>query len=194
MSKDKKGCGCGCGCLSVLCVIFVLGAIGSAVTKKTEEPERVVLQNEEMTKVIENSEITTEMVQPAAQTQNVQETAQAAAGPPQEETTQLSGDAIQAAIESGDYSLVTPEFKQTMDSYEAFFDRYIAFMNKYKNADSMDVLGMINEYSQFMTNYVKMMDSMEKLGNSEMTTADSMYYIMVTARIEAKLIGAVGQE
>ena len=34
-------------------------------------------------------------------------------------------------------------------------------MNKYKNADSMDVLGMINEYSQFMTSYVKMMDSME---------------------------------
>ena len=31
-------------------------------------------------------------------------------------------------VNSGDYSLVTPEFKEWMDSYEAFYDKYIAFM------------------------------------------------------------------
>ena len=197
MSKDKKGCGC--GCLSVLCVMFVLGAIGSSVSEKTtsNETERTVLQNEDTpaeTQISsENSSAISKPAEVPDTSQTVQESAPMVTEMPAETTTQMSGDEIQAAIEAGDYSLVTPAFKQTMDSYEQFFDQYIAFMNKYKNADSMDVLSMINEYSQFMTNYVKMMDSMEKLGNSEMTTADNIYYIMVTARIEAKLVGVIGE-
>ena len=37
--------------------------------------------------------------------------------------SQLSN--IKEAIENGDYSLVTPEFKASMDEYEAFYDEYL---------------------------------------------------------------------
>ena len=33
---------------------------------------------------------------------------------------------------------VTPDFKELMDSYEAFFDSYVDFMNKYNEASSDD--------------------------------------------------------
>ena len=43
----------------------------------------------------------------------------------------VSYEEIKKAFENGDFSLVTPSFKEQMDNYEAFYDSYIEFMQKY---------------------------------------------------------------
>ena len=58
-------------------------------------------------------------------------------------------DEIKNMIENGDYSLVTPEFKETMDSYEAFCDDYVQFMKDYQSGD-MDFTKMLENYKKML--------------------------------------------
>lgn len=81
---------------------------------------------------------------------------------------------------------VSPEFKEAMDSYEAFFDEYVEFMKKYSNSD--DTFGMLSEYSDYMIKYADMMDKIDKIDTGELSTPDYAYYIEVTARIQKKLL------
>lgn len=83
---------------------------------------------------------------------------------------------------------VTPDFKKAMDSYEAFFDKYVKFMKKYKNADSDDMLSMANDYADYMKKYTETMKAMNEINEDELSTADALYYAEVNARISAKLL------
>ena len=89
------------------------------------------------------------------------------------------------AEEGEDSGDLDPEFKEMMDSYEAFFDEYIAFMEKYKeNPTDMSLLG---ELSDMITKESEMLKEMEGLDQSEMTEAELAYYLEVTGRIYEKL-------
>ena len=89
------------------------------------------------------------------------------------------------AEEGEDSGDLDPEFKEMMDSYEAFFDEYIAFMEKYKeNPTDMSLLG---ELSDMITKESEMLKEMEGLDQSEMTEAELAYYLEVTERIYEKL-------
>ena len=103
------------------------------------------------------------------------------------QTAAQTYSSIKAAIDSGDYSAVTPSFKKAMDSYEQFFDEYIAFMKKYANSNVTNYTAMLNDYTNYMNRYAKAMQDMENLKNTQMTTADSIYYVLVTTRIQTKL-------
>lgn len=81
---------------------------------------------------------------------------------------------------------IRPEFKEAMDSYEAFFDEYVEFMKKYSN--SSDTLSLLTDYMSFMSRYVETMKSLEELGESDMSEAEALYYVEVMARINAKLL------
>lgn len=83
---------------------------------------------------------------------------------------------------------IRPEFKEAMDSYETFFDEYVDFMKKY--SDSSDTISLLTDYMSFMSRYVETMESLEKLGESDMSTAEAMYYAEVMTRINAKLLEA----
>ncbi|MDO4650908.1 MAG: hypothetical protein Q4B26_19910, partial [Eubacteriales bacterium] len=83
---------------------------------------------------------------------------------------------------------IRPEFKQMMDEYEAFFDQYCDFMNKY--AENPSDTSMIMEYANFMTQYVDTMESFEAVESSDLSNEELKYYIEVTARIETKLLDA----
>ena len=72
-----------------------------------------------------------------------------------------------------------------MDSYEEFFDEYVEFMNNYDENSSDPA--MLMEMSELMTKEADMLQKMESMDQSEMTTAEAAYYLEVTARIEAKL-------
>lgn len=80
---------------------------------------------------------------------------------------------------------VTPEFKEAMDSYEAFFDAYIDFMNKMSTSDS--TAEMLSEYSEYMTKYADTMEKMDAIDEDQLSPADDAYYIEVTTRITEKL-------
>lgn len=78
------------------------------------------------------------------------------------------------------------EFKAAMDSYEAFFDEYVAIMKKYKeNPVDMSILA---DYANYMGQYADMMQKFEKWENEDLNAAELAYYIDVQARITKKLL------
>ena len=100
-----------------------------------------------------------------------------------------SDSEIRESVKNGDYSLVTPEFKQTMDEYEAFYDEYIAFMNNYSSGEG-DMMSMLNDYSNMMNRLEQWSYKMDAIDEDSLTPADDAYYLLVTLRIEQKLLSA----
>ncbi len=83
---------------------------------------------------------------------------------------------------------VSPEFKAMMDSYEAFFDEYIAFMKTM--SDDPDNTLMLLKYASMVTQYAETMEKLDAIDESKLSPADDAYYIEVMARIEVKLLEA----
>lgn len=83
---------------------------------------------------------------------------------------------------------IRPEFKEALDSYEKFFDKYCAFMKKYK--ESPNDLTLLGEYTDYLTQYTETMEKMSALDDGEMNDEELKYYIKVTNRINEKLIDA----
>lgn len=81
---------------------------------------------------------------------------------------------------------IRPEFKEALDSYETFFDEYIAFMKKYTEAENP--IGMLTDYSSYMNKYIDMMDKLDKLDDGDLNDAEILYYAEVSARINKKLL------
>lgn len=81
---------------------------------------------------------------------------------------------------------IRPEFKEALDSYEAFFDEYIAFMEKY--AESDDAMGMLADYTNYLMQYADMMEKLQALDDDDLSTAEAAYYVEVMSRIEQKLL------
>ena len=83
---------------------------------------------------------------------------------------------------------VTPEFKEAMDSYEAFFDEYCDFMQTMAE-DPTDMTVMLR-YADFMSQYADTMEKLDAIDETELSPADDAYYIEVMARINVKLLEA----
>lgn len=81
---------------------------------------------------------------------------------------------------------VTPEFKEQMDSIEAFYDKYIDFMKSYDGSS----LDMTLKYAELMKQYYDTTQKLEEMDTSSMTPADEAYYIEVYTRINQKLMQA----
>ena len=81
---------------------------------------------------------------------------------------------------------IRPEFKQAMDSYEAFFDEYIEFMQSYQQGGNG--LEMLSEYTDYMNQYAETMEKMDALGEEDMSNEELLYYNEVTSRISQKLL------
>lgn len=81
---------------------------------------------------------------------------------------------------------ISSDFKAAMDSYEKFFDEYVAIMKKYANNPSdMSILG---DYTKYMGQYADMMADFEKWESEDMNAAETAYYIEVQGRITKKLL------
>lgn len=87
---------------------------------------------------------------------------------------------------------VTPEFKEAMDSYEAFFDEYIAFMTTYKDED--EPVSMLSDYMNYLTKYQETMEKLDQIDKDNLSAADDAYYIEVQSRINQKLTNAALDE
>lgn len=97
----------------------------------------------------------------------------------------------EAPTDTTPVSGIRPEFKEAMDSYEAFFDEYIAFMEGF--SDSEFSLDLLTEYSKFMEQYTETMEAMEEWNTEDMSTEEEAYYLEVQTRINDKLMNsAVG--
>lgn len=87
-----------------------------------------------------------------------------------------------------DTGVLSPEFKRTMDDYEAWFDHYCEVMKKYEENPSD--LELLMEMSDLLSEESAMLEQMENMDESDMNAAELAYYIEVTARIEKKLLEA----
>ena len=87
-----------------------------------------------------------------------------------------------------DIGVVTPSFKETMDSYEAFFDSYIEFTKKYK--ENPGDLTMISEYADYMSKYTDYMSKLTAIDTDTLSVADLAYYNEVHTRILKKIAEA----
>ena len=81
---------------------------------------------------------------------------------------------------------VSVDFKAAMDSYEEFFDEYIAFMEKYNNSD--DPMSMMTDYLSYMQKYTDTMQKLEDIDEDSLSDADALYYLEVQSRITQKLL------
>lgn len=102
----------------------------------------------------------------------------------------LSADEIENMIQNGDYSLVTPDFKETMDSYEAFCDDYVKFMQDYSSGE-MNVMDMLEDYTKMLTDMSDWSYKIEEIDTNNLSPADSAYYTLVTLRVSKKLLDVV---
>ena len=73
-----------------------------------------------------------------------------------------------------------------MDSYEAFFDEYISFMQRFAEADN--TLSLLVDYTDYMSQYAETMDAFNALGETDMSTEEALYYVEVSTRITKKLL------
>lgn len=135
---------------------------------------------------------TTTAPQKATEPEAITETQPVETEPREEESSEaeLSLQDIKDMIANGDYSLVTPEFKQTMDAYEAFYDDYLAFMNRYNSGEG-DVMAMLNDYMTMMSDMEEWTKKIDAIDESKLSPADDAYYLLVTLRIEKKLMNAM---
>ena len=81
-----------------------------------------------------------------------------------------------------------PEFKETLDSYEDFFNEYCDFMKKFN--ESPNDLSLFGEYIEYLSQYSETMGKIGELDDGEMNDAEMKYYLEVTNRINKKLIDA----
>ena len=88
--------------------------------------------------------------------------------------------------DSSDEGLISPEFKETMDNYEAWFDHYCDVMKRYQE-DSTD-LELLSEMTDLLAEETTMLEEMENMDQDDMNAAELAYYLEVTARIEKNLL------
>ena len=87
---------------------------------------------------------------------------------------------------------IRPEVKEFLDSYEAFMDEYVAFMQRYNSASQTDLAAMMGDYASFLNRYAEFSEKIDAMDESELTTAETAYYLEVTGRVSQKLLLAAG--
>ena len=102
-------------------------------------------------------------------------------------TNSSSSSSTNSNIDSSTNSTgISQEFKDAMDSYEAYMDEYVEFMKKY-NANPTDPT-LISQYSTMLQKYSEQVAAFDKWNSADMTTEETSYYIEVQARVSQKLL------
>lgn len=82
------------------------------------------------------------------------------------------------------------DFKDAMDSYEAFMDEYVAFMKKY--SDNPSDVSLLADYTKYMSKYADMVEKFDKWESEDLNDVELAYYIDVQARVSKKLLDVAG--
>ena len=64
-------------------------------------------------------------------------------------------------------AFIRPEVKEALDSYEAYMDEYIDFMERYKAADAADMVAMMGDYTDKLLRYSEFAEKIDALGESD---------------------------
>lgn len=80
---------------------------------------------------------------------------------------------------------VSPEFKNTMDEYEAFINEYVDFINEY--TENSSDLKLIAKYAEIMAKYSDYCDEIDDIDEDELSDSDLSYYLEVMSRVTKKI-------
>ncbi len=107
--------------------------------------------------------------------------------PAETETSNNTVDekSIRKAVNDGDYSLVTPEFKESMDAYEECMDEYINMMY---NSDKNNDMEMLMNMGTILEKQQEWSDKIDAIDETKLSPADDAYYLIVSTRVAAKLL------
>ena len=104
-----------------------------------------------------------------------------------------SSDAALEDIENNDTNVneelvdgMRPEFKEAMDSYEAFYDEYCDIIKKYM-ANPSD-LGLLASYTDMLSQAAEMSKKFEVWEDNEMNDEELKYFLDVNNRVTKKLL------
>ncbi len=81
---------------------------------------------------------------------------------------------------------IRADFKEAMDSYEAFMDEYVDFMKKYESSD--DTIGLLSDYLEYISEYADMAAKLDAVDTDELSTEELEYYLDVVNRVSKKLL------
>ena len=85
---------------------------------------------------------------------------------------------------SVDENTIRPEIKEAIDSYEAFVDKYCAFIENYDSSD----LSELNDYLDLINEEIEMSEKFEAIEeDNDLTEAESDYYFKVSMRCLQKI-------
>ena len=100
---------------------------------------------------------------------------------PKKETTKPSENT------SSSHTGLSKEFKEAMDSYEAFIDEYCTFMKKYAKSNGTDMT-LISDYAKYASKLADAEKKFDKWEEEEMNDEETAYYIQVQTRVNQKLL------
>ncbi len=78
------------------------------------------------------------------------------------------------------------EFKEAMDSYEAFINQYCSFMERYK--ENPTDLSLLTQYASMLSQYSKMSQSFDQWEDEDLNDAELKYYLEVQSRVTQKIL------
>ena len=102
---------------------------------------------------------------------------------PKKETTKPSEN------KSSSHTGLSKEFKEAMDSYEAFIDEYCSFMKKYANSNGTDTT-LSADYAKYTSKLADAEKKFDKWEDEEMNDEETAYYKQVQTRVNQKLLEA----
>ena len=92
--------------------------------------------------------------------------------------------------ETAEETGLRPEFKEAMDSYEAFYDEYCEILRQYtKNPSDLSIL---SSYMQLMGKLTEMDEKFEAWESEDLNSEEMQYYLEVSNRVLQKLAGVTG--
>ena len=84
-----------------------------------------------------------------------------------------------------------PEFKEAMDTYEAFYNEYCDFLSKYaQNPTDFSLLG---QYAGMLSKAGEMDAAFKKWDEDDLNSAELQYYLEVNSRVLQKLAGVMSK-
>lgn len=85
---------------------------------------------------------------------------------------------------------VRREFKEAMDSYEAFYTEYGAFMKEY--SENPTDLTLLSKYSDMLIKAEEMNEAFEAWDEDELNNEELKYYLDVNNRVMKMLVDVAG--
>lgn len=183
------------GCLKSLLGLFLLAVIVMVAVPMIEDSARgksLNLTNFQPSKALTAFKLKLDEPKTAAAMRTTAAPAQATKSPaqtavPTEAPAQTAAPTEARAKTSG--ALVNgmrPEFKEAMDAYEAFFDEYAAFMEKFES--SGNTASMLLDYAKYMSEYAETMEKLDAMGDEDLNDAELTYYLQVQTRVNKRLL------